>query len=191
MPLVAKNQNGERVCSLDFKSANEIRSLYPKKSLSCPFCESLMFPREQRGSIVHFYHYRQCTSQIQHHPESREHFAGKQLLADVLRKETEGLNVEILVEYPIPKAGLHGRIADVAAIFPTGYVLIYECQLAAITIENLEQRTLDYFEEGCDVVWFFGKSADVRINHEWAKSRLYCSHKLIFSYESKQETIKL
>jgi competence CoiA-like predicted nuclease len=191
MPLIAYNENGERVCSLDFENANQIRTLYPHKSLYCPFCESVMSPRESKRSILHFFHCNRCTSEILRHPESKEHLLGKQILADLLRKETKGLNVDILIEYPISNAGLHGRVADVAAVFPTGYVLIYECQLASITTENLEERTLDYEAEGCDVIWFFGKSADVPRNHEWAKSRFYCSHKLVFSYESRRETIEV
>jgi competence CoiA-like predicted nuclease len=181
MPLTANCQDNIRICTLDFKDAHEIKSKYNKGSLTCPFCKQIVHPRAREGYVPHFVHNSVCPTKLEHHPESREHLLGKEALFKHLKEQVKNYEVEVQIEYPLPEAGEHGRIADVAAIYKTGYVLIYECQLAAITTDKLEQRTIDYEREGCEVIWWFGKAADTEANRNWAKSRYSVSYQLLFS----------
>ena len=59
------------------------------------------------------------------------------------------------------------RIADVAVLFPNGWRVAHECQLAAITTQELTQRTEDYLHAGVDVIWWLGKSAATPANIAW------------------------
>lgn len=59
------------------------------------------------------------------------------------------------------------RIADVAFIFPSGLISVYEIQLADIGITELTDRTLDYFEAGVDVQWCFGESMFKDTTIDW------------------------
>ena len=185
MPLTAKDASGNRVYSIDFDSAHEIRDTYKSGSLQCRFCDETVFPRQRGNSIVHFFHKRKCSTQLEHHPESIEHLMGKAALADHLGKQTRKYNTQIVIEYPIPQVGEHGRIADVAALYPNGYVLIYECQLASITTNELERRTNDYEEAGFDIEWWFGKAADIQANNNWAMSKYSATQKLQFHQHSE------
>jgi Competence protein len=125
-----------------------------------------------------------------YHPESLEHFAGKLALAEYLKAElSEQSDVEVIIEYPIPEAGEHGRIADVAAVFPSGWVLVYECQLAAITPELLEQRTKDYASVGADVLWFLGGKANSIPNITWCEE--YFGNCLFIKLEKDSQSIDL
>lgn len=110
---------------------------------------------------------------------------GKVVLAKYLEKQTRKYGAQIVIEYPIPQIGEHGRIADVAALYPNGYVLIYECQLASITTNELERRTNDYEEAGFDVEWWFGKAADIPANNNWAMSKYSATQKLQFHEHSE------
>jgi competence protein CoiA len=173
MPLRALHlPTNNVILSSDFSSSREIRSLYKKEDLICPFCEirTRMDPVQRGNSIIYFRHYKSiCTSKLEHdHDESPEHLLGKTMLANYLKEELrEVSDVEIIIEYPIREAGENGRIADVAAVFPTGYVIVYECQLANITAEMLEKRTKDYEEAGVEVTWFLGGKADNHANRDW------------------------
>lgn len=170
MPLRALHLPTKNVIlASDFSFAYEIRRLYKKEDLICPFCEERMIPVKRGNSIIYFRHYRICKSKLEHdHDESPEHLLGKKMLAQYLKEElNEVSDVEIIIEYPIREAGENGRIADVAAVFPTGYVIVYECQLANITPEMLEKRTKDYEEAGVEVTWFLGGKADNQTNRNW------------------------
>jgi competence CoiA-like predicted nuclease len=169
MPLRALYLPTNTVISAsDFSSSLEIRKTYPKEAIVCPFCKTQMTPIKRRNSILYFRHNQKCSSSMEYHPESYQHLLGKTILAKHLKNELAGVSdVEVIVEYPIPEAGENGRIADVAAIFPTGFIIVYECQLASITTEMLEKRTKDYEKAGVDVTWFLGEKAASQSNKDW------------------------
>lgn len=159
MGLIALAQ-GERVESLDFPSGHEIRLKYKPDDLTCPFCGGQVFPRDRQGFILHFVHRTDCTSSLGYHPESPEHLQGKMLLRNYLKHQLKRFSdVSVYLEYPIPNAGDHGRIADVAAVFPFGWILVYECQISPITHDEIKKRTEDYRNAGADVIWFLGDRA--------------------------------
>jgi hypothetical protein len=79
---------------------------------------------------------------------------------------------ELTFEYPV-KMKVPGysqkkrRICDIAEVYKNGNVHSYEVQLSSISPKDLEERTEDYLENGCDVAWFLGGKADTPLNREW------------------------
>ena len=63
---------------------------------------------------------------------------------------------ECIIEYRFEEVR---RIADVCFVFPDGYKVVAEAQLASISVEDLRKRTDDYHRAGADVWWFVGKHA--------------------------------
>ncbi|WP_409013227.1 competence protein CoiA family protein [Chryseobacterium sp. JUb7] len=88
-------------------------------------------------------------------------------------------------EFVVPEIN---RIIDIAMVFPSGWVVAHELQLAGITTEHLEKRTNDYRELGIDTFWWFGKSADTKANRQWAIERYV--HSLSVKYELLDAQIK-
>ena len=79
MPLRALHLPTKNVIlASDFNFAYEIRRLYKKEDLICPFCEERMIPVKRGNSIIYFRHYRICKSKLEHdHDESPEHLSEK------------------------------------------------------------------------------------------------------------------
>jgi hypothetical protein len=134
------------------------------------------------GAIVrpHFAHRprTECDTRWAWHPESEEHLLGKTVIAQRVREEYadhEGMRVE----YEVPIAEVW-RIADVMAIFPNGWRIAHECQLASITVEDLQERTEDYLHAGVDVCWWLGKSAATGANREWCIESGASSTRVLF-----------
>lgn len=169
MPLVAIHPPTQsRIESLDFSSGLDIRSKYPAKELRCQFCGGEVYPRDRQEFVLHFAHKGGCSTKLGYHPESREHLQGKAYLAQLLKNSLSGYSsAPVFLEYPLPEAGQHGRIADVAVVFPSGYVLAYECQLANICVEEISQRTTDYAKAGAEVVWWIGGRANTPSIRDW------------------------
>ncbi|WP_338429801.1 competence protein CoiA [Synechococcus elongatus] len=186
MPFKAKDQQGEIVLATDFKSVPEIRQKFPKGTLFCPFCQTLMFPRKRRNTSLHFVHTHPCTTTMEYHPESPEHLQGKleisKYFQSIYKEMINDKEAFIEIEHPIPEAGKNGRIADVAVIFSTGYRIIGECQLARIEAADIYQRTQDYYSVSADVLWFFGGAADTKENRQVAIELDVFAGTLSFTY---------
>lgn len=164
----------ELIYSWDFRTGHEIREKYKKNTLVCQHCGNFLTPVHRANAVLHFRHIHKCTSALEHHPESAAHIAGKLYLRNQLKKQVDldCFGIPVTTEYAIPEAGEHGRIADVAAIFPSGYLIVFECQLASIPTENLAKRTEDYLSVGADVYWWLGKSANTEANRQWCVENL-------------------
>lgn len=162
MPLVAQNkQTGERIDITRYKNP---RIEIPAASVVCPECQYPMVLKAGMIKIAHFAHKpgSNCSYGV---GESADHLALKNYLIEWFRAETdEQFNVAVEPEYKIGN-----RRADVAQIFPTGWIVAHEVQLASITVEELEQRTRDYLTAGCDVIWYLGKSAFTPANCAWVE----------------------
>jgi competence protein CoiA len=184
MLVAIDKDTNNRIEAPSFTNGHQIRMQFPH--LKCPFCESDVFPRDRQGFLLHFVHKTGCTTTLEHHPESIEHLKGKAYLAQRLSQELKQHgSIDVFLEYVIPEAGEHGRIADVAAVFPTGYVLVYECQLASITTDQLQKRTDDYASAGADVVWWFGKAANNYTNKEWSLANFGVYLELGFNFTTE------
>lgn len=177
MPYIAKiASTGERV---DITKLQNPRADLKADDLVCQLCGSPMIIRQGMIKRHHFSHKAECTSDYKSHPESPEHLAGKKLIAEVINKSLSEYSLaKIEYEFPIVEAK---RIADVAAIFPNGWIVAHECQLASITVEELEKRTEDYLNAGVDIVWWLGKSANTKSNLAWCHSKF--GFALILNYE--------
>lgn len=165
MPLVAINQDtGKRIDLTDYT--------VPKIELQgnrfiCPVCESRMTIRHGFKVSPHFAHLpsERCPYADYAAGETPEHKSGKVWLVNHLRSMFSGMyDTEITVEKYFREAG---RIADVAMIFPGGYVHAYEIQLAGISVDSLDNRTRTYLDAGIDITWFIGNKADTPTNREW------------------------
>ncbi|MGL4379288.1 MAG: competence protein CoiA [Microcoleaceae cyanobacterium] len=193
MPLTALHKpSGQRLISCDFSESWEINKQFKKGDLVCPFCGIQMFPRGgiSKQRTLHFVHTSECTTTLGYHPESPEHLAGKVHLAKLLKAQiSEYSDVEIIIEYPMPSAGKNGRIADVAALWPSGWVTVYECQLSAISPIDLEMRTIDYERVGADVFWFFGGNANTLQNQNWSKEYFGSCYFIEFEDEKAVEVV--
>ena len=192
MPLNAKFVlSGETICSLDIGSAVRFRLEHPIGSLSCSECESVMYLVGGLHRLRHFRHRVKCTSQYSSHPESIEHFYGKSFLRKALRERLSKAKVkaEVVLEHLLPHVGAHGRKADVAAILPGGDVIVYECQLANTSVNELEKRTDDYESNGIDVTWFLGGAAYTNDNREWSYDRFGDCHKINIDLSKSVERI--
>jgi len=201
MPLKAIHRDtGEPIYIFNYRYRQEIdlqlKPLGHQGFLRCanPDCQAELFVRNGAVVTPHFAHKtKQCQSQYEHCPESLEHERGKVLVGEHIRSTfAEWANVEI--EYEVPISSMK-RIADTVAWFKNGILQAHEVQLASITTEKLHQRTLDYYEEGIDVQWWFGGKADTAANRQWAfetfgcvnlieNERIYTSNTYVLSEES-------
>jgi competence protein CoiA len=180
MLVALEKSTHKRVETLSFNSGFDIRKAFDKDNLICPFCEQTVFPRDRENYILHFAHKSICSSPFEYHPESIEHILGKKIIKETLSKQLCLFDIEILLEFPIPEAGKKGRIADVVAIFPSGFMMIYECQLSYINTEEVYKRTQDYESIGSEVTWLLGKSADIEANRNWCYDYFDISYGLQF-----------
>ena len=151
---------------LDITKYDNPREQIDKQRLCCKFCSQKVSIKDGMFRAKHFFHINNCTSDYEIHPESPQHNLGKEIIAKHLKLYwKEYANTEIRFEYPIQEMK---RIIDIAMIFPSGWIVAHELQLAPITVEHLEKRTNDNRELGIDTFWWFGKSADTKTNREWA-----------------------
>ena len=180
--LTAKYKDtGEVFNILDFENP---RGEIDKNRLVCKFCEQQMFIRQGFTRERHFYHYKKCTSKLNHHPESAEHEMGKHLISlHIVQNWKEYGNVKIELEYPLPEIN---RIADIALIFPSGWVVVHEIQLSSITSESLHERTKDYHSIGIDTFWWLGNRADTYTNRVWCIKKFGFSLNLDYTILSQQ-----
>jgi hypothetical protein len=190
MPLVAmKLSTGRRV---DIRDYENVRIEVDCSDLVCPMddCRIPMSPVNRNLFVPHFRHRSACTtayrSSYDGHAggESAFHLAGKRHIAeDVLAYlERAGVNdARADFEVPIPEIK---RIADVVITLPWGDKAVYECQLAKISVDDLEERTRDYAKAGLPCVWYLGRSADTPDNRDWCTNRIGGFHILSFDVTS-------
>uniref|UniRef100_UPI000686AE44 competence protein CoiA n=1 Tax=Desulforegula conservatrix TaxID=153026 RepID=UPI000686AE44 len=184
MPFIAYNKyTGERIDITKFiNPRNELYNVL----FECQLCKTQMFLRKSSKGSFHFFHKRSCSCDYQYHPESPEHLAGKSFVANyILPKLNKYAFFNHLFEEPLH---LVKRIADIVIKFPMGWWIAHEIQLSPITPDELEKRTIDYLDDGVDVMWWFGKSADTESNRIWAINKygfslcLFFEDEEVFSY---------
>ena len=162
MPFTARfADTNEVICALDYEHKLAILQAIGDRQLKSPYpdCQEPVFVvSSSLKSRLHFRHRKPVQTAYATHPESMEHRLGKLEIAKFFKAEMDRHNYggRIVFEYPIES---RKRIADVAVIYEDGHIQIGECQLAAITPEDIQQRSVDYSEQGMDVVWFLGKEA--------------------------------
>jgi len=172
---------------IDITKFDNPRESIDKSRLCCKFCNERISIKQGLLRINHFYHLSTCKSDFERHPESIQHNYGKRLVAEHVKKYWEDFSsVEIKFEFALPEIK---RIADIAMIFPSGWIVVHEIQLANITIENLKKRTDDYQRIGIDTFWWLGKSADSTTNRTWCIEKF--GYSLSLNYEILDSKAKL
>jgi competence CoiA-like predicted nuclease len=181
MPFVALGvESQQRLDITAFKSPrHEIT-----EPCMCPYCNGRMFIVAGKIRVHYFRHQTTCTTEYEHNPESPDHLLAKQRLKTYLaEKHPEYKGVRLEFEYLVKEAG---RIADLMAIFPSGWRVAHEIQLSSITTEWLEKRTEAYFKTGIDVWWWLGKHANTETNYRWCRDNLGYALSITFA-ENKAE----
>lgn len=179
MPLIAKHATtGER---LDITTVDRPRQTWMPGDIICPLCGGGMIVKAGLIKIPHFAHRNICTTDYKCHPESAEHIAGKMFVAKMVKEHTaewqyEGHSIEF--EYPVKEIK---RVIDVALLFPSGWIIAHEVQLAGITTEELQERTDDYLRAGIDVIWWLGNNANTPSNSQWLSNRYGAYHSIHFT----------
>jgi competence CoiA-like predicted nuclease len=177
MPFVALDSEAKkRVCIMDHPKPRETLS---GKTLVCPLCAEKLTIVSGLIRVLHFRHAAECSTTLDHHPQSEEHILGKQKAAVFLAREYPGWTLDF--EVPMPDIN---RVADVTASSGLGETVVAEIQLSSITTEDLEMRTKAYRSKGVDVYWFLGKSAQTPANTRWVGNNIGT----FFCIEFSQET---
>lgn len=189
MPITAKlKKTGKVQTSLEIHSPSQFRLDNPRGEVVCPHCggEMVLVGGLHSNRIVHFRHVKACTSLMESHPESLRHIIGKAHLKGLLaaRLSQQKIKADVHIEYPLPYVGKSGRIADVAAMLPDMSLVVYECQLAPISVESLEQRSDDYENNGIEIVWFFGEKANTADIAQWSKRRFGDFNSITFNSDN-------
>jgi competence protein CoiA len=183
MPFTALNKTtGKLITLFDYRAPlSELR----QSEIVCPVCETEMIIRSAhyrlgRPVAAHFAHKpdTDCWYARETAGERYEHHLAKQVLSAKLREWfSEYTTAEPWLEAPIREVQ---RVADILFLFPGGWGIVHEIQLAGITPERLEERTLDYERAGLDVVWWFGLEAKTPNNLQWSMDRYGYAYQLDF-----------
>jgi competence CoiA-like predicted nuclease len=182
--LKAKYKDTNKV--LNILDHENPRMSIKKESLVCRLCEEPLGIRQGLIRTKHFYHLSPCSSDYKSHPESPEHLLGKELISKHIKEYwQEYSDATIELEYILPEIK---RVADIALIFPNGWVVVHEIQLSSITTENLIQRTKDYESIGIDTFWWLGHRADSKTNQDWCIKKY--GYSLSIEYEALQSRLK-
>lgn len=138
------------------------------KALHCQDCERPVHVRHGSKVRAHFAHSAgECARRFGSHPVSAAHDSGKAFLRAALLEELAGyFHPRAEFEWRIPEAG---RIADLALLFPNGWIFVHEVQLAGIAPSELAERTRAYHGAGVDVLWWVAGRAATPDNVEWLR----------------------
>ncbi|MFI1585567.1 hypothetical protein [Embleya sp. NPDC020630] len=169
----------------------DIHRVRPRAPLTCPGCTGAVRAKRSPKKLRFFAH-DVVTPDCPHHGESLAHHLLKAELAGAAREAGWVCALEV--------AG-HGWRADVLSTHPTqGRPLAWEAQLAAITIEDVEERGRRMREDGVGVCWvsdrslpWLGQAPSIRVERaddgtlmiidglarfvsSWCPKRHKCSH---------------
>lgn len=140
----------------------------------CRLCHHPVRPAMGKHQIWHFKHKpgSDCPWFAWSEPESLAHLSLKHSAASAMRHIYKNANVEL--EVILREAE---RIADVLVTTTDNDLIAVECQLSAITQEQLEIRTIAYERTGYDIIWVF-ESRRMQVHnklfpgfYEWLQQR--------------------
>jgi competence CoiA-like predicted nuclease len=176
MPLVAMNQEGERVELWKYSEAGLIKireAIQGGKKAFCPECGGEMTLKAIGSThyVAHFAHLPSAESGACGYGvgESQEHLLAKGAIAEYISRFDMYKDAQIMIEYKIdiPNGYKSTRRADVVAIFPNGEMHVHEAQLSAISEQQLGERTNDYRQVSTEVIWWLGGNAKTDTNERW------------------------
>lgn len=122
----------------------------------------------------------------QHYPDFKlsestgVHSLVKNHLKSYLEKELGQYSDAIVgTDFPVRVEPNKDTIADVVAIFPTGYMLAFMVATEPIKPQELNYQSTALFNAGVDVIWWLGEEADTLSNRKWAFQ--YCDFTYILN----------
>lgn len=185
MPLIAlDSKNGRRIDARDF---DNLHAEVDREHLVCPFpdCGTPMLPVRGPYVAAHFRHRVLCKTEyrLSHGAkgESSSHRQGKRHAAESVARwfsTHDGAAPSIDYEVPIDEIK---RIADAIVTTASGERIVVECQLAAITTAELDERTNDYARAGLTCIWYLGNQANTSGPRDWSTHHYGGVHSLQFS----------
>lgn len=147
MPLNAYHTGKEEViCILHYSRPEQELDV---DSLECVECGEPLYIRSPQVRITHFCHYPESANSCGL-GESVRHAAAKIRVADFMKKTAVG-QCDVSLEHMV---GV--RRADVMVHYPSGQSVVHEIQLSPLPVSDIRSRSLDYFERGLPVHWWFG-----------------------------------
>lgn len=157
-----------------FSQFDLLREWHKAGELVCPFCDGELVTNIEhlrQGDWVRAYlrHKSECSTTLEHHPESPEHLSSKKKILETAAARFGYDLANADCEVRMPEIN---RIADVCFTLKTGEKIVHEAQLASISTDELEARTNDYQKLGYGIIWHLGKSADTQTNRRWVWKRL-------------------
>lgn len=192
MPFIAVDkESGARVSLM---LGNLTKTDMRNRSFVCPVCGEPVvlkrdFFRKEHHVRSHFAHKpsKDCVYAQYSAGETEEHRVAKLWLLAYLQKVIgEEYDVEFYIEHHVKEAS---RIADVAVLFPGGYLHAFEIQLAAISIDELEDRTQSYLDAGCEIFWLVGNRANTIQNTRWLIDAQGHAPIIKFDYDLEEVTV--
>jgi competence protein CoiA len=188
MPFIALHRETKQ--KIDISEIENPRAVLKSGDWVCQLCNKPLIIKAGFIVAAHFAHYAgECTSDYKAHPESPEHRFAKKKLATLLT-EKMGEYSDAFVDYEVRVPEVN-RVADVMAVFPMGWRVVHEVQLASTTSEELEQRSNDYNRAGIDVVWWLGKNADTPGNRAWCIRTFGYSLRIAVLTEEASEPLEI
>lgn len=174
MPLIALDPSGGQ--RIDVRDYDNVRMQLDCRLLVCPFpdCGRPMIPVQGPHVSAHFRHKSTCATEYRasYNPsnETAQHRAGKRFIAQDVAAWFKSRGVDVIVDFEVAIPEIK-RIADVLITTPTGERIAVECQLAAISTEELDARTNDYANAGITALWYLGGRAAETNASNWCVYR--------------------
>lgn len=123
--------------------------------LTCRGCGHPMMAKRSSKGLRFFAHRAAGPADCPSAGESAEHLELKRRLADLIRLT----GAEAILEATPAQGDQGGWRADVLCIAPSGRRVAFEVQLAAMTVEEGNERSSKYRRDGIDVAWVTSKHA--------------------------------
>lgn len=163
---------------------------YKGSRIFCQACGGDMFIRHSVLRRPHFVHNSVQDCAYGHGDgQSEKHYAAKDAIMRVLASRPEYRFSRIIEEYHFKSIN---RIADVLVVHSNKDGEVHEAQLARISPQELEERTLAYRSANIvDVVWWLGGDADNEVNREWCQQYLGSFGVLSFHTDALRFTVDL
>lgn len=192
MPFIAKHIKTGKLVAMDSdQTLHQVRLNYQKGDFCCPECGRTLFPRGGKR-LAHWFHQARRDDSVNcpllGKRESLLHMTAKRDVKHWLeeRYQDDQKEVSIVYEHRFASAGSHGRIADVAVLYPSGWHRAIEIQVSDIEQEDLRKRTEDYTNAGIDVTWFFGRDVYTK-EHVADFAAKYLSEVCLLDWSEREE----
>lgn len=178
MPLTAYHRKKDQIiCILDYENP---KYQLDCSMLECPTCEGNLFIRSPETRVMHFCHYPGQTAECKKLGETVRHAVAKMQVARMIARRDE-YRAEVRVEQEIGD-----RRADVLVTYEQNHTVAHEIQLSEIPYAQVRRRSLDYFNNGAAVHWWYGPEIPESTKEKTIRDLGGCTE-IEFSAEAEEE----